>query len=228
MKRTKLDDRTLPSYTRGEEIFNMVSHIVGAGLSVIGLVVAIVVSAIHGNGYGVVSSIIYGLTLIELYTMSAIYHGLHLTTPKLVRGKKVLRIIDHCSIYVLIAGSYTPYALCTFREYDPAFGWSLFAIIWILAAIGVTFDAIDLDKFKAPSKVIYFLMGWFIIIRANVLPELLTWPGTILLVLGGVVYSVGTIFFALGTKVKWMHSIFHIFIVVASILQFLSIVGYVL
>ena len=86
----------------------------------------------------------------------------------------------------------------------------------------------DLDKFKAPSKVIYFLMGWFIIIRANILPELLTWPGTILLLLGGIVYSVGTIFFALGTKVKWMHSIFHIFIVIASILQFLSIVMYVL
>ena len=108
MKRTKLSDRELPKYTKGEEIFNMVTHIVGGGLSIIALVLCIVFSAIHHNPYGIISSIIYGISSILLYTMSSIYHGLH---PNL-KGKKVLQILDHCTIFILIAGCYTPFALC--------------------------------------------------------------------------------------------------------------------
>lgn len=112
MKRIKLEDRVLPTYTKGEEIFNMTSHIVGGALGVVALVLCIIFSALHHNTYGVVSSSIYGATMILLYTMSSIYHGLRPNT----KAKKVFQILDHCSIFLLIAGSYTPFTLCTLRE----------------------------------------------------------------------------------------------------------------
>ncbi len=114
MQRTKLKDRILPTYTKGEEIFNMTSHIVGAVLGIVALILCIVFAAINGNGYGVVSGTIYGITMIILYTMSSIYHGL---SPK-IKSKKVFQVLDHCSIFLLIAGSYTPFALCSIREVD--------------------------------------------------------------------------------------------------------------
>ena len=116
MKRTRLKDRILPTYSKGEEIFNMTSHIVGGAIGVIATIACIVVAAIRGNVYGIVSGAIFGITMIILYTMSSIYHGLKPNTT----GKKVLQILDHCSIFLLIAGSYTPFALCTLREYDTA------------------------------------------------------------------------------------------------------------
>lgn len=112
MQRTKLKDRILPVYTKGEEIFNMTSHIVGAVLGIVATVLCIIFAANHANVYGVVSASIYGVTMIILYTMSSIYHGL---SPKL-NSKKVFQILDHCSIFLLIAGSYTPFALCTIRR----------------------------------------------------------------------------------------------------------------
>lgn len=122
MTRTKLKDRVLPTYTKGEEIMNMTSHIVGAAFGMVATILCIAFAASHGNAYGVVSGAIYGFTMILLYTMSSIYHGL---SPKL-KGKKVMQVLDHCSIFLLIAGSYTPFALCTLREYDPATGWIIF------------------------------------------------------------------------------------------------------
>lgn len=116
MKRTKLCDRILPNYTKGEEIFNMTSHIIGGVLGVVALVLCVIFSAIHHNPFGVVSSCIYGVTMILLYTMSSIYHGLH---PNL-KAKKIFQILDHCSIFLLIAGSYTPFALCTLRNVSVA------------------------------------------------------------------------------------------------------------
>lgn len=164
MKRTKLKDRVLPTYTKGEEIFNMVSHIVGAPLGIVAIVLGVIFSAINKNGYGIASSIVYGITLILLYTMSSIYHGLN---PKL-KAKKVFQIIDHCSIFLLIAGTYTPFALCTLREYSPAVGWTIFGIVWGMAAIGITLNAIDLKKFKVFSMICYLCMGWCIIVKIGV------------------------------------------------------------
>ena len=142
MKRTKLADRKLTIYTKGEEIFNMTSHIVGGALGVVALVLCIIFSSIHHNGYGVISSIIYGITMILLYTMSSIYHGLRPNT----NAKKVFQILDHCSIFLLIAGSYTPFALCTLREYSIALGWSIFGIIWSLAILGIVLNAITIPS----------------------------------------------------------------------------------
>ena len=224
MNRTKLKDRILPTYTKGEEIFNMTSHIVGAALGVVVTVLCIVFAAIHGNVYGVVSGAIYGVTMILLYTMSSIYHGLKPERP----SKRVFQVIDHCSIFLLIAGSYTPFCLVTFREYNPALGWGMFGFIWLMAVIGITLNAIDIKKFKVFSMICYLGMGWCIIFNANLLPQLLNIPGLILLVSGGVAYTVGAILYGIGKKHKYMHSVFHLFILLGSLLQFFCILLYVM
>lgn len=222
MKRTKLKERELPRYSRGEEIFNMVSHIVGGAMGVVATVLCVIFAAIHKSVYGVVSASIYGATLIILYTMSSIYHGLKVGT-----AKRVFQIIDHCSIFILIAGTYTPFTLCTLRKYDVTLGWTMFGIIWGAAILGIVFNAIDLKKYKIPSMICYLLMGWCIILKANLLPELLTVKGFILLVLGGVFYTIGAILYGMGKKFKWMHSIFHIFCVIGSLMHFFCILFYV-
>ena len=224
MRRTKLRDRILPKYTKGEEIFNMTSHIVGGALGVVALVLCVVFAAIHGNGYGVVSGAIYGVTMVILYTMSSIYHGLN---PKR-KAKKVFQVLDHCSIYLLIAGSYTPFALCTLREYSTALGWTIFGVIWFVAILGIVLNSIDIKKFRVFSMICYLVMGWCIVFRINLLPELLGTAGFVLLLLGGLSYTIGAILYGLGKKHKYMHSVFHLFILLGSLLQFFTILLYVM
>ena len=224
MKRTKLKDRILPTYTKGEEIFNMTSHIVGAVLGIVATVLCVVFAAINGNGYGVVSGAIYGTTMIILYTMSSIYHGLKPDR----KAKKVFQILDHCSIFLLIAGSYTPFCLVSFREYNTALGWTIFGIIWAMAILGVVLNSIDIKKYKVFSMICYLGMGWCIIFTANLLPKLLGIQGLILLVTGGIAYSIGAVLYGIGKKKKYMHSIFHLFILLGSILQFFCILLYVM
>ncbi len=224
MTRVRLKDRILPKYTKGEEIFNMTSHIVGAVLGVVATTLCIVFAAIRGNTYGVVSGSIYGVTMIILYTMSSIYHGLSPTRY----SKRVFQVLDHCSIFLLIAGSYTPFALCTLREYDTATGWVIFGVIWGIAILGIVLNSIDIKKFKKFSMICYLIMGWCIIVKANLLPELLGTKGFILLLLGGIAYTIGAVLYGLGKKRKYMHSVFHLFILLGSFLQFLCILLYVM
>lgn len=224
MVRTKLSDRILPTYTKGEEVFNMVSHIVGGAIGIVALTLSVIFSAIHGNVYGVISSAIFGTTLILLYTMSSIYHGLNPNR----KAKKVFQVIDHCSIFLLIAGSYTPFSLCTLREYDSATGWTIFGIVWGLAILGIVFNSIDLKKYKTFSMICYLAMGWCIIIKGNVLPELLGKTGFILLLAGGIVYTIGALLYGLGKKHKWMHSIFHLACVFGSLLHVFCVLFYVI
>ena len=223
MKRTKLSDRKLPVYTKGEEIFNMTSHIVGGALGIVALVLCVIFAAIHHNIYGVIASSIYGLTMILLYTMSSIYHGLKPNT----KAKKVFQILDHCSIFLLIAGSYTPFCLVTFREYNVALGWTIFGIIWGLAVLGIVLNSIDLKQFKIFSMICYLIMGWCIIVRINVVIKSLGWTGFSLLLGGGIIYTIGAIFYGVGKKKKYMHSIFHLCIFAGSLLQFLCILLFV-
>ena len=224
MKRIKLSDRILPSYTRGEDIFNMVSHIVGGALGIIALVLCVISASIHENNYGIISGIIYGISLIVLYTMSSIYHGLK---PHR-KARKVFQIIDHCSIFLLIAGTYAPFALCTLREENIALGWTIFGIIWGLAMLGIILNSIDLQRYKIFSMICYLLMGWLIIFKINIVFYKLGIAGFSLLLTGGIIYTLGAIAYGLGKKHKWMHSVFHIACVLGSLLQFLCIVLFVM
>jgi hemolysin III len=222
--RTKLKDRVLPTYTKGEEIFNMVSHILGSVLGIVAIVLCSVFAAIHKNPYGVVSGVIYGISLVLLYTMSSVYHGL----SKNLFAKRVFQVLDHCTIFVLIAGCYTPFALCTLREYSPAWGWSIFGIIWLMAIIGIVLNSIDLKKFKVFSMICYLAMGWCIVLKINVLPKLLGTTGFVLLAVGGIIYTIGAILYGLGKKHKWVHSWFHVAVFLGSLIHFLCILLYVI
>ena len=222
MKRVKLKDRVLPTYTKGEEIFNMTSHIIGGALGVAATTLCIIFSALHNNVYGIVSCSIYGFSMILLYTISSIYHGLR---PN--KAKRVFQVLDHCSIFLLIAGTYTPYCLVTLREYNTALGWTLFGVVWGMAAIGILLNSIDIKKYKIFSMICYLIMGWCILVKAPLLPKLLGLPGFILLLAGGVAYTIGAIFYGFGKKKKYIHSVFHIFVLLGSVLQFFSILLYV-
>ena len=223
MKRIKLADRILPTYTKGEEIFNMVSHIVGGVAGIATIVLCSVFAGIKGNAYGVVSGVIFGVSMLFLYTMSSLYHALKPNS----KSKKVFQILDHCAIFVLIAGSYTPFALCTLREYNTALGWVIFGIVQGMAVLGIVLNAIDLKKYKTFSMICYLVMGWCIIYRIHLLPALLGITGFILLLTGGIAYTIGAVLYGIGKKKKWMHSIFHIFILMGSILHFFCILFYV-
>lgn len=223
MTRTKLKDRVLPDYTGGEEIFNMVSHIVGGGFSVVALVLTVVFSAIRGNAWGVVGSAIYGVSLIVLYTMSSVYHGLK---PGI--GKKVMQILDHCTIYFLIAGTYTPILLCSIRPVSPGWAWSIFGVVWGCAALGIVLNAIDIKKYATFSMICYIGMGWCIVAAAKVTISSILLNGLLLLLAGGVSYTVGAVLYGLGKRHRYMHSIFHLFVVLGSVLQFFCIIFYVI
>ena len=225
MQRTKLSDRELPEYTKGEEIFNMVSHIVGAALGVVALVLCVVFSAISGSPWAVVSSCIYGASLILLYTISSIYHGLRRST-----GKKVFQILDHCTIYFLIAGSYMPVVLCAIREVSPVRGWILFGIIWGLVALATTLTAVDLKKYSKFSMACYIGIGWSIILAVDIFLTAVPLPGILLLLFGGIAYTLGAVIYGIGKKTqkRYVHSIFHLFVILGSVLQFFSILLYIL
>lgn len=226
MSRIKLKDRKLPDYTRGEEIFNMVTHIVGGGFGVIALVTCVIMAALRGSAIRVVSSAIYGATMIALYTMSSVYHGIK-PIGKRITGKKVMQIIDHCTIYLLIAGTYTPLALVTLREYNTALGWVIFGIEWAFAALGITLNAIDLHRYRIFSMICYLAMGWCIVFTCR--PVIVAIPrGFMWLLLGGISYTVGAILYGVGSKIRYFHSIFHIFVLIGSILQYFCILFYVM
>ena len=224
MKRTKLNERVLPVYTKGEEIFNMVSHIVGGAIGIVVLTLCIIFAAIHKNGYALASGIVYGITVIILYTMSSIYHGLRAGTT----AKKVFRTMDHCSIFLLIAGTYTPFALCTLREYNTALGWIIFGIVWTFAVVGIILNSIDIKKYKVFSMICYLIMGWCIIFKINVVYNALGLIGFLLLLIGGIVYTIGAVLYGIGKKRKWMHSIFHIFCIIGTSMQALCVLIYVM
>ena len=223
MKRTKLCHRLLPDYTKGEEIMNMVTHITGGavGLGALGLCLWRALS--RGDGCDLTGALIYGISMICLYTLSSVYHGLVPST-----GKKVLQVLDHCTIYFLIAGTYTPIALSALRPAYPALGWGILAFEWALAALAITLTAIDLKKYNVFSMICYIGMGWAILPFLGHARQVLSEPGFLLLLWGGIAYTVGAVLYGIGSKKRWFHSVFHIFVVLGSLLQFLCIYFYVL
>lgn len=213
----------MPRYTKGEELFNMITHIVGGGLGVVALLFCVIVAAYNQNMWAVSSGLVYGFSVVILFTMSSIYHGLRAGIPK-----KVFRILDHCTIYVLIAGTYTPILLTHFREAYPTDAWVLFGVLWGIAAIGITLNAIDLKRFIVFSVICYLGMGWAAILRINQLISVLGQPFFVLILIGGILYTVGVAFYAVGKHRKYMHSIFHLFVIAASILHSVAIAVFVM
>lgn len=220
MKRTKLSNRCLPDYTRGEECMNMVTHIAGGGLAVIGSIFCIL-KACRMEPSDVIGAVIYCVSLIGVYTMSSVYHGLRTDT-----SKKVMQVIDHCAIYFLIAGTYTPIMVTGFLPAFPRVGWGLLILEWGLAALSVTLTAIDLKKYKVFSMVCYIFMGWSIIFFLPQAMIVMTKPGFYWLLAGGIAYTIGAVLFGLGKKLRWMHGVFHIFVILGSLFQYLAIILY--
>lgn len=221
MKRTKLSDRMLPDYSRGEEIMNMVTHIVGGAIGIVALTLCVIFAALHRNVYGIVTSAIYGTSMITMFTISSVYHGLKPTL-----GKKVMQVIDHCTIYFLIAGTYTVIALSAIRPAYPLLGWGMFAFEWAMVALAATLTAIDHHHFRVFSMVCYIGMGWAVILFWKQALAVLTMPGFLLLLAGGIAYTIGSVLYGIGKKKKWMHSVFHIFVVLGALLQFFAVLLY--
>lgn len=222
-KRIPLNERQLPDYTKGEEIMNMVTHIVGGCIGVFVLVMCVIVAAFHHNTWGIVSGSVYGFCMISLFAVSAVYHGLKKGT-----AKKVMQIIDHCTIYALIAGTYTPILLSAVRLDYPALAWVIFGLEWAFALLGAVFTAIDLKKYSKFSMVCYIGMGWLAVIVLKPTVIALTLPGFLWLLAGGIIYTIGAVLYGLGKKHRYIHSVFHIFVNFAAIAHAIAILLYVM
>jgi hemolysin III len=204
--------------TLGEEIANSITHGIGALLSVAGLVTMIVVACLHGSAWQIVACTIYGVSLVLLYISSTIYHALANN-----RAKRVFMILDHASIYVLIAGTYTPFTLVTLRG---AWGWTLFTIVWTLCVCGVVFKSIWIDRMRAVSTAVYVLMGWCVVVAIRPLLRALPWRGFLWLLAGGLCYTLGVVFYA--NRRRYAHFIWHLFVMAGSLCHYWAVYSYVL
>ena len=221
MKRIPLRQRKMPIYSKGEEIMNMVTHTVGGGWAVIGSIFCILAACQLGGWENIWGAAVYCVSMLGVYTMSSIYHGLR---PGM--AKKVMQVIDHCAIYFLIAGTYTPILITGFLPIYPRIGWGLLILQWTLTALAVTLTAIDLKRYKVFSMGCYIFMGWGIIFFLPQAVQVMTASGFYLLLAGGISYTIGAALFGLGKKLQWMHAVFHIFVVLGSLFQYLAIVLY--
>ena len=223
MKRTPLALRALPNYSVGEELTNTITHIVGGVVGIAALVLCILQAVARNNTFGIVSSAVYGTTMVAMFAISSVYHGLK---PNF--AKKVMQVIDHCTIYFLIAGTYTVIVLSALRPVYPVIGWGLFIFEWTLVLIATVFTAIDWKKYEVFSMSCYIGMGWAVLPFMKQIYQVLTLPGFLLLLSGGIAYTVGAVLYGIGSKVKWMHSVFHVFVDLGAVLQFLAVLFYAL
>ena len=207
----------LPKYKLSEELINALSHGIGACLSVVAFILCLIKSS---SGLALFSVFFYGISSFLLYLMSCLYHSF-----KPNNAKRIFRIFDHCSIYLLIAGTYTPLVLLILPT---VVGWTIFFVVWILAIIGIVLNAIDLKKFKIVSMILYLVMGWCILFSFETLWNSMNHFGIFLLLLGGILYTIGAMIYGVGKKKKYMHSVFHIFCLLASVCFFLAIYIYAL
>jgi hemolysin III len=205
-------------YSLGEEIANAITHGLGWLFSVFALVALLYVSISHGDPWEIASSIVYGTSLILLYGASTLYHAI--VAP---RARQIFKVLDHSAIYLLIAGTYTPFAIVLLRDQG---GWWLFWIVWILAAVGIAAEAFWVDRPKWLSAIVYLGMGWLAIFMIKPITATLAPEGVWLLVGGGLAYTLGTIFYVL-KKVPYMHSIWHLWVLAGSVCHFIAVIRYV-
>lgn len=201
------------------EKFNAWTHLVGAVLACIGAVWLLVIASLAGDVWKIVSVAVYGVALVVLYSASTVYHSVR------GRAKAIMQKVDHFSIYLLIAGSYTPFCLVTLRG---PWGWTLFGIVWGLALIGILQEIKPRSEARVMSIVIYAVMGWIVLVAVKPLMAALGTAGFTWLALGGVFYTVGIIFFAYDKRFRHWHGIWHLFVIAGSLLHFVAITRYVL
>ena len=207
---------SIPKYSLGEELINSISHGIGA---IFGIVVLILCIIKANTANAIISCVIYSMLMIILYVISCIYHAL---SPK-VKGKKVLRVIDHCNVMLMVAGTYMPVCLSLFNNY---IGWITFSVVWIITIIGVVFNAINVDKYNVVSVICNLLLGWGAVFLIKPMLDIISFKAISLLILGGVLYTIGSILYGLGSKIPYMHSVFHFFVLAGSISHFLFIYLY--
>jgi len=209
--------RELSHPTLGEEIANSITHGIGALLSIAGMVVLVIVAAVRGTAWHIVGAAVFGGSLILLYLCSTLYHAL----PG-KRVKRVFKILDHSAIYILIAGTYTPFAIISLRG---SWGWSLLAIIWTLAITGVVFKSVLVHRLRRLSTVIYVLMGWLALVAIRPLLQVLPWHGFVWLLAGGLAYTAGVIFYS--SRYRYSHAIWHLFVLAGSVCHYCAVYLYV-
>ena len=202
-----------------EETINALTHGLGALFSLAGLVILVVLASRRGDAWHIVSCSIYGVTLVLLFSSSTLYHGC-----RSERAKHICHIIDHASIYLLIAGTYTPFVLVTLRG---AWGWSLFGVVWGLALAGIVFQVFFVNRFRALQVVIYLLMGWLVVVAAKPLLARLPRPGLLWLLAGGLSYSFGVMFY-IWKKMPYHHAVWHMFVLAGAMSHYFAILFYVL
>lgn len=207
-------------YTLGEELCNSITHGVGTLLAIACCVVAVVFTSFTGDPWRIVSASVYGACMILLFLFSTLYHSLAHPT-----AKSVFRKFDHLGIFLLIAGSYTPLTLVAFRG---PLGWTLFGMIWIAAILGIVLNSINVERFKRFSMGAYVLMGWAVVIALRPMLQNVEPVGVLLIAIGGLMYTVGIIFYKLQKRVRYMHSIWHLFVLAGALFQFFGIFFYIL
>jgi hemolysin III len=206
--------RKLKSRIAIEELANSITHGIGLALSIAGFVVLLVLASVRGTAWHIVSCAIYGTTLICVYTASTLYHGIPVP-----HFRRILKILDHSAIYLLIAGTYTPFLLVNLRG---AWGWALLGVVWALAAAGIVFKVWFVDRFQILSTAIYIAMGWLALIAVKPLFAAVPTAGLFWLVAGGLLYTIGVLFFA-SKRVPYNHAIWHVFVMAGSICHFLAV-----
>lgn len=211
--------KSIKFYSLLEEKINIITHAIGIALSIAALVLLVVFASLYGSVWHIVSFSIYGASLIMLYTASTLYHSIQ--NPK---WRYRFNIVDHSAIYILIAGTYTPFTLVTLNG---TVGWILFGVTWGIAAIGIIFKIFFTGRFDIVSTITYVAMGWIVIFAINPLIDNLSLNGLIWLFLGGIFYTIGAVIYAI-EKIKFNHAIFHVFVLLGSISHFLAVFFYIL
>lgn len=213
-----LDKIKLANYTRSEDWLNSISHMVGGGLSVIALILCLVRAIVVRRWDYALLGLVYGLTMIAMYSCSSVYHALR---PN--RGKKAMRMVDHAMIYPMIAGTISPVAVLVIAPVHPALGWAVFGVAWAVVAAAVPITLTLFNKTKVTQMILYLALGWMIIVALRVLLQTFDRTGTLLLVAGGVAYTLGAIIYGIGSKHRYFHSVFHFFVLAGSILHFFAL-----
>lgn len=220
--RAKTTKDGLPIYSKREDRLNMISHIVGVFIG-IGMIVITLLNA-HSD-MGLAGGIIYGASLVILYLASSVYHGM---PPEDVEDKKIFRLLDHCSIFILVAGTCTPCILSLIYGLSDVYEWIFYAAIWLMAIGGIILLCVNLKRFNTIATVMYVLMGFFLVVRADTLSQIMGKTGIHLLLAGGCAYLIGLLFYGLGSKREWMHFIFHLFCLAGSVIHCICIYGFII